>query len=248
MDPYIDHDSNESMSLYVKNLNFKTSAESLKKHFSELVKGGKILSVRVLKGFGFIEFDSVGAAVTICRDLQGTVLDGHALILQICHANKEGKTTKKVESDKSPTKLIIRNVAFEATKKELRDMFCKYGQIKSLRLPKKVDNQHKGFAFVEYVTKQEAQYALQQVSHTHFRGRPLVVEHAKEAECLEELRARTKAQFSEACSGLLNSARMLKKRKKLGGFDEDHRSDLNRGESRGRQKQSSKRGKRMKRK
>ncbi|GAA0184194.1 RNA splicing factor [Lithospermum erythrorhizon] len=239
MDPYIDHDSNESKSLYVKNLNFKTSAESLKKHFSKLVKGGKILSVRVLKGFGFIEFDSVDAAVNICRDIQGTVLDGHALILQICHANKEeGKTATKVENSKSPTKLIIRNVAFEATKKELRDMFCKYGQIKSLRLPKKVDNQHMGFSF----------YALQQVSHTHFRGRPLVVEHAKEAECLEDLRARTKAQFSEACSGLLNSARMLKKRKKLGGFDEDHRSNLSRGESRGRQKQSIKRGKRMKRK
>ncbi|KAG9154878.1 hypothetical protein Leryth_026110 [Lithospermum erythrorhizon] len=49
--PYGDPRSNESKSLYVKNLNFKTSAESLKKHFSKLVKGGKILSVRVLKGF-----------------------------------------------------------------------------------------------------------------------------------------------------------------------------------------------------
>lgn len=37
----------QSRSLYVKNLNFKTSDGSVKKHFEEHMKGGKILSVRV---------------------------------------------------------------------------------------------------------------------------------------------------------------------------------------------------------
>lgn len=46
-------------------------------------------------------------------------------------------------------------------------------QIKSLRLPKKFGN-HRGFAFVEYVTKQEAQNALQALSSTHLYGRHLV--------------------------------------------------------------------------
>lgn len=38
----------QSRSLFVKNLNFKTSDESLKKYFSEHVKEGRILSVRVI--------------------------------------------------------------------------------------------------------------------------------------------------------------------------------------------------------
>jgi hypothetical protein len=37
----------QSRSLYVKNLNFKTSDENLWKHISDNMKEGKILSVRV---------------------------------------------------------------------------------------------------------------------------------------------------------------------------------------------------------
>ncbi|MED6138465.1 hypothetical protein PIB30_074456, partial [Stylosanthes scabra] len=45
----IDPDRVEGRSLFVKNLNFKTTDESLKKHFIEHVKEGKILSVKVKK-------------------------------------------------------------------------------------------------------------------------------------------------------------------------------------------------------
>ncbi|KAG8385072.1 hypothetical protein BUALT_Bualt03G0003500 [Buddleja alternifolia] len=218
----VDPDRIESRSLYVKNLNFKTSDETVKKHFTEHLKGGKIRSVRVKKhlkngknvsmGFGFIEFDSVDTAVNVCRDLQGTVLDGHALILQLCHAKKDELLPKKVENDRSSTKLIIRNVAFEATEKDLRQLFSPFGQIKRLRLPMRFGN-HRGFAFVEYVTKQEARNALQALSNTHLYGRHLVLERAKEGESLEELRARTAAQF-------MDSAKMSKKRKHMTILDE----------------------------
>ncbi|KAL0398082.1 UNVERIFIED_CONTAM: putative RNA-binding protein 19 [Sesamum radiatum] len=223
-DADVDLDRIESRSLYVKNLNFKTSDDSVKKHFTEHMKGGKILSIRVKKhvkngknvsmGFGFIEFDCVDTAVSVCRDLQGTVLDGHALILQLCHAKKDEVLPKKVENDISSTKLIVRNVAFEATEKDLRQLFSPFGQIKSLRLPMRF-GKHRGFAFVEYVTKQEARNALQALSNTHLYGRHLVLERAKEGESLEELRARTAAQFTDS-----DSAKLSKKRKQLTVLDE----------------------------
>ncbi|BBH01267.1 nucleotide-binding protein, partial [Prunus dulcis] len=204
-----DPDRVESRSLYVKNLSFKTSDESLKKHFSEQVKEGKIFSVKVKKhlkngknvsmGFGFIEFDSLETATNVCRDLQGTVLDGHSLILQLCHAKKD-EVPKKVDKDKSSTKLLVKNVAFEATEKDLRQLFSPFGQIKSLRLPMKF-GQHRGFAFVEFITKQEAENALKALSSTHLYGRHLVLERAKEGESLEELRARTAAQFTDEQTG-----------------------------------------------
>lgn len=200
-----DPDRIESRSLYVKNLNFRTSDESVKKHFTDHMKGGKILSVRVKKhlkngkmlsmGFGFIEFDSVDTAVKVCKDLQGTVLDGHALILQLCHNKKDETIPKKIENDMSSTKLIVRNVAFEATEKDLKQLFSPFGQIKRLKLPMKL-GKHRGFGFVEFVTKQEARNALEALSSTHLYGRHLVLERAKEGESLDDLRARTAAQFT----------------------------------------------------
>ncbi|KAG2568668.1 hypothetical protein PVAP13_7NG405200 [Panicum virgatum] len=222
----IDPDRVESRSVFVKNLNFKTTDESLSQHFSTKLKSGSLKSVKVKKhvkngknvsmGFGFVEFDSVETATSVCKDLQGTVLDGHALILQLCHGKKDGQATKKNEKDKSSTKLLVRNVAFEATEKDLRQLFSPFGQIKSLRLPMKFGS-HRGFAFVEYVTKQEAQNALQALASTHLYGRHLVIERAKEGETLEELRARTAAQFVDEHSGF---QRMSKKRKQNSLVDE----------------------------
>jgi len=222
----IDPDRVESRSVFVKNLNFKTTDESLSQHFSTKIKSGSLKSVKVKKhvkngknvsmGFGFVEFDSVETATSVCKDLQGTVLDGHALILQLCHGKKDGQATKKNEKDKSSTKLLVRNVAFEATEKDLRQLFSPFGQIKSLRLPMKFGS-HRGFAFVEYVTKQEAQNALQALASTHLYGRHLVIERAKEGETLEELRARTAAQFVDEHSGF---QRMSKKRKQSSLVDE----------------------------
>ncbi|XXG68621.1 hypothetical protein AAC387_Pa06g1667 [Persea americana] len=217
----IDPDRVESRSLFVKNLNFKTTDDVLRKHFSENMRGGKIHNVKIKQhlkngknvsmGFGFIEFDSMETATSVCRDLQGSVLEGHALILQLCHS-KDGKALEKVDKDKSTTKLIVRNVAFQATKKDLRQLFSSFGQIKSLRLPMKFGN-HRGFAFVEYVTKQEARNALQALSSTHLYGRHLVLERAKDGESLEELRARTAAQFMDEERGLQNMQKVSKKRK-----------------------------------
>ncbi|KAM7271765.1 hypothetical protein ACFE04_030979 [Oxalis oulophora] len=225
----VDPDKVESRSVFVKNLNFKTSDDGLKEHFNNIIKEGKILSVKIKKhlkkekylsmGFGFIEFDSVETATNVCRDLQGTVLDGHALILQLCHAKKDERVQKKVDKDKSTTKLLVKNVAFEATEKDLRQLFKPFGEIKSLRLPMKFGN-HRGFAFIEFITKQEAQNALEALSNTHLYGRHLVLERAKEGESLEELRARTAAQFSNEESGFQNQAKLSKKRKADAILDE----------------------------
>ena len=58
------------------------------------------------------------------------------MILQLCHGKKDGQATKKNEKDKSSTKLLVRNVAFEATEKDLRQLFSPFGQVSfSLLLP-----------------------------------------------------------------------------------------------------------------
>lgn len=41
------------------------------------------------------------------------------------------------------TKLLVRNIAFEANRRELKELFQAFGQLKSLRLPSKFDGNHR---------------------------------------------------------------------------------------------------------
>lgn len=97
--------------------------------------------------------------------------------------------------EEASAKLVVRNVAFEATRTDIQGLFAPFGALKSARLPRKLDGHHRGFAFVEFVTKQEARGALEGVSGAHLYGRRLVVEYAREEEGLDELRAKTGAKF-----------------------------------------------------
>jgi len=90
----------------------------------------------------------------------------------------------------------VRNVAFEATKADLRALFAPFGLLRSLRLPRKFDGQHRGFAFVELGTAAEARAALEAVGGTHLYGRHLVTEWAAPEEGVEALRERTAQRFA----------------------------------------------------
>eukprot|EP00252_Welwitschia_mirabilis_P000424 TRINITY_DN10427_c0_g1_i2.p1 TRINITY_DN10427_c0_g1~~TRINITY_DN10427_c0_g1_i2.p1 ORF type:complete len:872 (+),score=224.55 TRINITY_DN10427_c0_g1_i2:175-2790(+) len=220
----VDSDNEEvSASVFVKNLNFKTTAAALKKHFEEKMKDGVLRSIalksgdrpgRENRGFCFLEFDSVETAKIACKSLQGTVLDGHALSLQMSYSRKAHEAQgKKLDKRKSLTKIIVKNLAFEATKKDLRQLFGPFGQIKSLRIPKKADRNHRGFAFIEFVTKQEAENAFKALSNSHLYGRHLVLEQAQENESLSDLRAKIASKFVDDNDPALQTKKPLKKRK-----------------------------------
>jgi multiple RNA-binding domain-containing protein 1 len=76
------------------------------------------------------------------------------------------------------TKIIVKNLPFEATKKDLRTLFGLYGQLRTLRIPKKFDHSTRGFAFADFVTAREAENALEALKDTHLLGRRLVLEFA----------------------------------------------------------------------
>ncbi|KAL0038738.1 hypothetical protein WJX79_005880 [Trebouxia sp. C0005] len=68
--------------------------------------------------------------------------------------------------------------------------------MKSCRLPRKFDGTPRGFAFIEFVTKQEAKNAMESIAGAHLYGRRLVVEWAEQGdEGLDEIRAKTAAKF-----------------------------------------------------
>ena len=76
---------------------------------------------------------------------QGSLLDGHKLVLQL----SMHRSVKALEGGDSAakkaqgTKLVVRNVAFEATHKDIAALFRPFGQLKSCRLPRKYDGTHR---------------------------------------------------------------------------------------------------------
>ncbi|ORX45758.1 RNA-binding domain-containing protein [Piromyces finnis] len=203
--------SSDNVTLFVKNLNFDTTTEGLTKAFKHLKgmrtarvsmkpnkKTGKPLSM----GFGFVEFDTKENAMSALKSMQGFALDGHALSLKFSHgASSTNNNNNKRKFDKhiepNSTKLIVRNIPFEATKKDLRELFSTYGQIKSLRLPKKFDGSHRGFGFIDFLTKQEAKNVFENLTNTHLYGRHLVLEWAEDDDSIEAIREKTDKSFSK---------------------------------------------------
>lgn len=209
--------------LYVSNLNWSTPADTLKQIFAS---AGSIRSVRLATkkdprtgqtlsmGFGFVEFDQPGALNRALDTLQGTVVDGHALVLRrstqpaATTAGSKAKGRKdnpaQTEASTKATKLIIRNVPFEATEKDLKSLFSSFAQLKRLRLPRRFNGQHRGFAFAEFLTHAEAASALTTLAHTHLYGRHLVLEWAKETTAMDgedeetQLQAQLEAEAMEA--------------------------------------------------
>ena len=88
------------------------------------------------------------------------------------------KEKVKMEEQRS-SKLMIRNVAFQATKNDITELFKQFGSLKKVRLPKKMNGEHRGFAFVEYDTAEEAALAREALGSAHLYGRKLVIEYEK---------------------------------------------------------------------
>lgn len=179
--------------LFVKNLSFLTTTERLREVFKPLdgfisakikmkpdtKKPGEFLSM----GFGFLEFSSEQHAQAALASMDGYKLDGHELLIRASHKAVDAAEQRRKEDDVKKlagrrTKIIIKNLPFEISKKDIRALFSAYGQLRSVRLPKKFDSSTRGFAFADFVTAREAESAMAALKNTHLLGRRLVLEFA----------------------------------------------------------------------
>ncbi|KYK54672.1 putative MRD1 [Drechmeria coniospora] len=192
-------DEADTTSLFVRNLNFATTTSRLAEAFGALdgfvsarvktkmdaKKPGQTLSM----GFGFVAFRSKSQAQAALKVMDGHVLDGHALGVKASHkghdaAEERRRDDRAKKTAAQRTKIVIKNLPFQATKKDIRTLFGTYGQLRSVRVPRKADHTARGFAFADFVTPREAENALNALRDTHFLGRRLVLDYA-EAEAVD---------------------------------------------------------------
>lgn len=77
--------------------------------------------------------------------VQGSFLDKHKLDIRL---SLRGPTAAHAAPKPAPkkaeaAKLLVRNVAFEATKKDIQALFSPMGQVKRCSLPRKFDGNHR---------------------------------------------------------------------------------------------------------
>ncbi|KAF9894527.1 Splicing factor [Aspergillus nanangensis] len=68
----------------------------------------------------------------------------------------------------------VSNIDWKASEENLKDLFSKYGKVEQARIPRKVDGGSKGFAYIVFSSKEEAEAALA-MHEQEFRSRPLHV-------------------------------------------------------------------------
>ncbi|EMD35195.1 hypothetical protein CERSUDRAFT_116663 [Gelatoporia subvermispora B] len=184
--------------LFVKNLSFATTSAGLSaiaRHLPgfafarvQMKPSPNEPGERLSMGYGFVGFKTKDDAKRGAKALEGTVLDGHALSVKWAGRGTEDDAKAEDAVKAKGTKMIVKNVPFEATKKDIRELFSAHAQLKSVRLPRKFDHRARGFAFLEFTTHAEAARAYATLRHTHLLGRHLVLEWAEDTQDIDALR------------------------------------------------------------
>ena len=202
---------------------------------------------RLSMGYGFVEFKTAAHAQAALREMAGARLHEHVLQLKLstrttatatgaAAASSKGKKSKVAAggaggagggaSMEPSAKLLVRNLPFQASQKEIKELFQTFGQLKTVRVPKKFDGHHRGFAFVEFVSKAEASKAKNALHATHLYGRHLVLEYAEEERSVEAMREKLRGQQAAAADEEAAGGTKRKKRKGADGEGEGLLDDL----------------------
>lgn len=126
--------------------------------------------------FCYVQFSSSEAAHA-ATSLDGKQLGEKGFLVVKISAPNQKKERSSATAD--GREVYIRNIDFQARESDVRDVFAKYGRIEKVRLPpgpKK--GTHKGFGFVTYESKEEADACLAE-NGTRLKSRELEVSIAQ---------------------------------------------------------------------
>lgn len=86
-------------------------------------------------------------------------------------AEKESRRSRKA-------RIILRNISYKTSTKNLTERFAKYGTIKECNILKRADGKLVGCAFIQYEKVNQAAKAIHHENAKEFLGRPVVIDWA----------------------------------------------------------------------
>ena len=83
----------------------------------------------------------------------------------------------------NPTRLFVGNLSYQTMENDLQDYFSQVGSVNSVNLMlDKMTGKSRGFAFVEFANREDADKAIEQFHNKDFQGRALTVNIARPRE------------------------------------------------------------------
>jgi len=166
--------------VFLSNLEYSISDDDIRE---VMESSGVILDVRLVKkpdgqskGYAFVEFEKQSEALeALKRDNE--LLGQRPLYISKCVDKNSEKTNPifKYETGLEKNKLFINNLDTEVTRKDLAEVFEKYGKLKEIRLPIYRNGHSKGIAFVDYEDELGAATALIKADNMKLRSKEIRV-------------------------------------------------------------------------
>lgn len=180
-----------AVTVRIKNVSFSTSNDEFRKICGALpghISSRLVMNPKGHSGYGFATFRAAKDAEEAIARLNKTIQAGFRWSAELSASDTaaRGLDPRGYSDDNLPetSKLIVKNLAFQASGKELKQLLGQFGTLVSFRAPKKIDGTLRGFAFAEYATPKDALEAARRISATHFYGRHLVPEFSTKEEGL----------------------------------------------------------------
>jgi RNA recognition motif-containing protein len=190
-------DSSEEIKLYVGNISFDTTEDSLKSAFKGF--GGDVTDVFLpsdrntgrLRGFAFVTLTGgTDVANKAIDGMDQSDLDGRSIRVNVSKPREDraapsgggGGGGAFNSSGNADVKLYVGNISFDTTEDILRDAFSKYGSVSDCFLPTdRESGRPRGFAFVT-MPASEAEEACEKINETEIDGRTVRVNESRPKE------------------------------------------------------------------
>jgi polyadenylate-binding protein len=172
--------------LYVKNLPERFTEDKLKSLFNKYgtITWAKLMTDSNERKSAIISYDSEEAVNKAREGLNGTIQDGQELYVDSLMKKSDRKkilstritdNNYKLNSQFKNCNLHLRNLPYDAEETHLHDVFTKFGEVKSVKIPKfllvtKVNGQlkeipmSKGFGYVCFVEQDAARKAIEEMN------------------------------------------------------------------------------------
>ncbi|PGH01534.1 hypothetical protein AJ79_07881 [Helicocarpus griseus UAMH5409] len=121
--------------------------------------------------FCYVQFQTSSAAHAATELNDKQVGSNLPLVVKISDPTKRQDRTGPMEEGRE---IHVSNLDWKVKEDDLRELFAKYGEVETARIPTKANGGSKGFGFVVFKTKELAEAALA-VNEQEFRGRPIHV-------------------------------------------------------------------------
>jgi|GEM_PF-891172 len=168
--------------LFIRNLSWSVTETHLYDLFSEV---GDVVSVKIPtrqedgkpRGFAFVEMQNNDLAQKAIHQLNGTIFQNRDLVVDFQDENRDKNARSASGPAVKNSKLFVRNIHYSVSEPMLQAVFERVGIVHSVKIAMdRETGDSKGFAFIEMVSTDAAQEAINILNKSHLEGKEIIVD------------------------------------------------------------------------